>query len=155
MLWTNTGYNQGLNDTPFQTEKKKKKKLCEWIIYHPSWCLCTTADVLLVLLATPTSSKVEVISLSHLSDLRPYLRYGSYLMSLFALLSKFSVQTQATINAFLYMQLPFLLDRAARRANNHSLPHERGKGCWSSLWPCKSKQEWLTSWPGCAVAEGM
>lgn len=63
---------------------------------------------MLVLLATLTSSKVEVISLSHLSDLSPYLRYGSYLMSLFALLSTFSVQTQVTISAFLYVQLPFL-----------------------------------------------
>lgn len=86
---------------------------------------------MLVLLATLTSSKVEVVSLSHLSDLRPYLRYGSYLMSLFALLSKFSVQTEATISAFLYMQLPFLPNRAAKKPNSHSSAHERGKG-WAA-----------------------
>lgn len=135
--------------------KREKKELCDWKIHHSSWCLCTSADVMLVLLATLTSTKVEVISLSHLSDLRPYLRYGSYLTSLFALLSKFSVQTRATMSAFLYVQLPFLPDPAAERPNSHSLPHERGKGCAGSLQPCVSKQEWLTSWPGCAVAEGM
>lgn len=82
---------------------------------------------MLVLLATLTSSKVEVISLSHLSDLRPYLRYGSYLMSLFALLSKFSVQTQATISAFLYVQLPFHPTLLLRNQTATPCPMKGGK----------------------------
>lgn len=53
------------------------------------------------------------------------------------------------------MQLPFLPAPAAKKPNSHSLPLEGEKGCLGSLQPWESKQEWLTSWPGCAVAEGM
>lgn len=91
---------------------------------------------MLVLLAMLTSSKIEVISLSHFSDLRLYLRYSLYLFDVpvCIVLSKFSIQTQITRSAFLYTQLPFLPKHAAKKPNSRYLSHERGKGCSSSPW---------------------
>lgn len=52
----------------------------------------------------------------------------------YIVLSKFSLQTRVTVSAFLYMQLPFLPEHAAKKPNSRSLPRERGKGCSSSPW---------------------